>query len=69
MFRARIPFNLALHSFKATVACLIECSMQMRKFLPGGDLARCVNGCLLSSVYSFLNYLLGKHTLHFQKGD
>lgn len=31
MFRAHIPFNLALHSFKPH---LIECSMQMHELLP-----------------------------------
>lgn len=39
MFRAHIPFNLPLHSFKATVRSLHEYSMQMHGFLPGGDLA------------------------------
>lgn len=68
MFRAHIPFNLPLHSFKATVTHLIECSMQMQGFCLEAIQPGWSRGHLLSSVYAFLNYLLGKHTLHFQEG-
>ena len=39
MFRAHIPFNLALHSFKATACSLNRMQHANAQVLPGGNLA------------------------------
>lgn len=69
MFWAHVPFNLVYILLKPQCARLMECGMQMRKLVPGGNEPGWLQGRLLSSVSSFLNYLLRKHSLHFQKGD
>lgn len=59
MFQAHIPFNLPLHSFKATVVHLIKYSMQMHGFLPGGDLAWLVQWMSSFKCILFLKLFTG----------